>query len=136
MLRVIFFCLLASPAFLAHPAAADGGFVPVQDKAAFLDRMKGRALHLPLYGVRLSVLSDGRISGEALGSEVTGTWAWRDGFFCRDMVWRGRAIPHNCQLVEAQGQQLRFTSDRGAGRSAKFRLVPGGMGKLAKAGQD
>ena len=106
---------------LPIPAAADG-FVSVRDPSAFVALTEGRILRLPAFGIRLQVTPDGRITGEALGAKVTGIWHWRDGFFCRDMAWRGRPIPFNCQLVEANGDQLRFTSDKGVGASAKFRL--------------
>jgi len=39
------------------------------------------------------------------------------------MDWDGTAIKYNCQLVELRGSdEMRFTVDRGAGRSARFRL--------------
>ena len=76
-----------------------------------------------LFGISLQVQPDGQIKGRAMGWDVTGTWDWKDGYFCREMDWSGYAIPMNCQLVEAKGnQQIRFTVDRGAGDSASFNL--------------
>ena len=66
---------------------------------------------------------DGRIDGSAVGWDITGTWQWQDGYFCREMAWGGDPIPYNCQLVEVEGDdRIRFTVDRGAGRSAAFSL--------------
>ena len=120
MLRFALLLSLALPS-LPHAAMADT-FTLVREQSAFVALIEGRDLRLSTFGIRLNVTPDGRIAGEALGSTVTGTWKWRDGFFCRDMAWRGRPIPFNCQLVEARGDQLRFTSDKGQGQSARFRL--------------
>jgi len=107
---------------LPFPALAND-FVPVRDKGEFLSLVQDRELRLSLYGLTLNVLPDGRIEGEALGSPVTGTWTWNDGYFCREMGWNGRDIAYNCQLVEAQdASALRFTVDQGKGQSAVFRL--------------
>lgn len=115
----IVLCLLAAGAATAETE----GFHPVQDRESFVDLVDGRELRLGLFGIRLRVTGDGRIDGNALAAPVTGTWDWRDGYFCRVMDWSGREIPHNCQLVEARdGRELRFTVDRGAGDSATFRL--------------
>ncbi|MGR3434932.1 MAG: dihydrodipicolinate reductase [Shimia sp.] len=94
----------------------------VTDRAAFLGTVQGKTLNIGLYGLRLVVTPDGAITGRAAGRDVTGQWNWQDGFFCRSMAWGQRAIPYNCQLVQASGNRLRFTSDRGAGDAATFTL--------------
>jgi hypothetical protein len=68
------------------------------------------------------VLPNGEIAGTAVGWELSGTWDWKDGLFCREMDWSGMPIDYNCQLVETNGEELRFTSDAGKGNSADFRL--------------
>lgn len=104
------------------PASADG-FSPVREKSRFLSLIEGRELRLRLFNIRLSLSPDGGIKGSALGWGVTGTWNWKDGYFCRELDWSGTEIPFNCQLVEARGdRELRFTVDRGKGDSAAFRL--------------
>lgn len=112
----------AAIAFLAGPAAAET-FVPVYDQNTFTQLVQGKELRNRLYGVRLNVLENGQIAGSAIGWEIEGTWAWQDGYFCRELSWGGDPIPYNCQLVEVRdGDELRFTVDRGAGDSASFRL--------------
>jgi hypothetical protein len=107
---------------VVHPAAADG-FQPVTEKTRFLDLIQNRELRIGLYDLSLNVLPDGRIDGSALGWKITGQWAWKDGYFCREMDWSGTPISYNCQLVEAEGaEKLRFTVDQGKGDSATFRL--------------
>jgi hypothetical protein len=109
-------------AIVATPAAAEG-FEPIRDRETFVELVQGRELSLPLFRIRLEVLPDGRIEGEALGWGVKGRWSWDQGYFCRDMDWSGMPIEYNCQLVEAKGSdQVRFTVDKGDGRSASFSL--------------
>jgi len=97
-------------------------FERVSDLSAFNDVMSGKELRIGLYGLALSVTPDGQISGRAAGYDVTGSWDWQNGFFCRQMDWSGTEIPYNCQLVEVSGGQIRFTTDQGAGDDAVFNL--------------
>lgn len=114
--------LAVSLAFLsalaAQPAMAD--FARVEDRSQFLSLVDGR--DLTRFGVSLQVTESGGITGRAFGRDVTGDWSWRDGFFCRDMAWGDREIGYNCQTVARDGATLRFTSDRGSGRSADLQL--------------
>ena len=104
------------------PALADG-FEPIKDEDTFLSLVTDKELRIFLYGLRLRVLEGGTIEGSAVGSEITGSWTWQDGYFCREMAWGDREIEYNCQLVEARGDdRMRFTVDQGAGDSATFRL--------------
>lgn len=107
---------------LMGTSALAEGFQPVQDKDTFLSLVDGRELRLGLPRVILRVLPDGTIRGTAMGWDVTGKWSWDNGFFCRELDWSGYPIPANCQLVEQRPSELRFTSNRGAGQSAAFRL--------------
>ncbi|MDR9481999.1 MAG: dihydrodipicolinate reductase [Salibaculum sp.] len=113
--------------FLALVLGVSGGgvaaFERVEDRDRFLDLVADKELRLGLFGVSLRVGAQGGIAGTAAGWDVTGTWAWRDGYFCREMDWSGTPIPYNCQLVEQRGgERIRFTVDQGNGRQATFRL--------------
>ena len=115
------FALAGLLALLAAPALAD--YTKVTDRGEFLELLQGKQLRLGLFGVSLNVVPDGTIEGRASGWDVTGTWSWQDGYFCREMDWSGTEIPYNCQLVEADGSdRMRFTVDRGAGDAATFNL--------------
>jgi hypothetical protein len=121
--RVMFkTCAIAAISlFSAIPAHAD--FVPVNDREVFLGLIEGRELRLGVFQIALKITPDGQINGSALGWGVTGTWAWEDGYFCREIDWSGKPIPYNCQLVEAQGtDRVRFTVDKGEGDEATFNL--------------
>ena len=106
----------------AGSAAAAQDYQPVKDRDTFLQLLGDKNLSNRLYGVNLNVAPDGTITGTGAGWDVTGTWWWQDGFFCREMTWGGDPIPYNCQLVESNGPDMRFTTDQGAGDSASFRL--------------
>ena len=118
------FTAAALAALLALPtAAAATPFTPVTDESQFRQLVQDRDLKYGLFGVTLRVLQNGAISGNAVGSEVSGSWVWRDGYFCRSLNWGGDDLGYNCQLVEVSPQaQLRFTVDQGRGESATFRL--------------
>ena len=103
------------------PIAAQA-FERVSERNTFLSLISGKSLSNRLLGVTLQVFPDGDISGRALGWDITGAWTWENGYFCRNMAWGDDPIPYNCQLVEAQGNEMRFTSDQGTGDTASFKL--------------
>ena len=107
-------CLLFASSLSAEPAR-------ISDETQFRALIEGRVLQRPL--VRLKVLADGQIAGTGAGWDVRGTWTWTDGYFCRDLFWGEDSLGYNCQAVTFDGERVHFTSDRGAGDSAGFRLV-------------
>lgn len=104
---------------LAFPAHADG-FAKVADRGKFVSLIDGR--ELTRMGIKLRVTPDGQIKGRAMGYDVTGSWSWNGGYFCRDLYWGGDDLGANCQEVKVRGDRLRFTSDKGTGDSAELRL--------------
>ncbi len=116
----MFRLVIALAALSALPAHAND-FAKVTDKSEFLKLVDGRDLRIGLYNLTLQLGKDGTIQGSALGWDITGSWDWKDGYFCREMDWSGMAIDYNCQLVEARGaEKLRFTVDKGTGNSESF----------------
>ena len=105
-------------AALATPAVAD--FAKISNESQFVEVVTGKTLTRPL--VRLQVTSSGEISGNGASWPVTGNWSWQNGYFCRDLDWGGMDLGYNCQEVRVNDNRIRFTSDRGAGQSAVFRL--------------
>lgn len=117
------FARLLAILFIATSAQAASAFNVVDERDAFVGLVEGKELRIGILGIRLSVLPDGTIEGVGQGYPITGTWAWQEGYFCREMDWGGTVIPYNCQLVEAHGpSRMRFTVDQGAGNSATFNL--------------
>lgn len=116
-MRLLGFAVLA--ALVALPAQAD--LVKVEDQDDFVSLVTGKTLKRPL--VELTVTPDGQIAGMGMRWAVEGSWTWQDGYFCRDLFWGGDPLGYNCQEVQSDGSgRIKFTSDRGAGDSAMFRL--------------
>jgi hypothetical protein len=111
--------LLAALCLVPLPALADG-YDRVTDRAAFVGLVEGRTL--TSLGVSLTVSGAGTIGGRAFGRDVTGAWTWNDGYFCRTLQAGDRSFARNCQQVEARGDRLRFTADRGQGDVADLRI--------------
>lgn len=112
--------LLIAAAVAAAMPAAVMAFERVKDRGTFVGLVSGRAL--TSMAVSLRVTPEGGITGRAFGQDVTGSWTWRDGLFCREMKTRARGLPTNCQVVERQGDTLRFIADAGTGATADLRL--------------
>jgi hypothetical protein len=92
----------------------------VQDRSQFVELVSGKTLTRPL--IKLEVRPDGKITGKGARWAVTGSWTWRDGYFCRDLFWGGDALGYNCQEVRFENGRVKFTSDKGSGDSAEFRV--------------
>lgn len=116
MLKAIAIAALAAAPL---PVFADG-FAPVKEKAEFVRLIQDKKL--TRFGISLRVSETGAINGSAFGSDVTGSWSWKDGLFCRDLAYGSTDLGWNCQAVQRNGDTLRFTSDAGKGDSADLRL--------------
>jgi hypothetical protein len=122
MSHVIKSAVVALSLVATGTAATAQSYEPVTDRDTFLQLLGDKNLSNRLYGVNLKVSPDGSIAGTGAGWDITGTWSWESGYFCREMDWGGDPIAYNCQLVESNGPDMRFTTDQGAGESASFRL--------------
>lgn len=111
-----------SLALLANVPATAMAFERISERDQFVDTVSGKDLRIGLYALTLNVRDDGTITGRAAGWDITGTWSWDDGYFCRDIDWSGTDIGYNCQLVEVEGNRIRFTVDQGAGDDAVLRI--------------
>ena len=70
----------------------------------FVNAVAGHILEIPLLRIQLRVSDTGEIAGKGFGRDVTGTWEWADGFFCRSMTWGERELEYNCQQVAKIGR--------------------------------
>ncbi len=115
-MRLIVLAVLTS---LASPAMAED-FTRIADRGAFVNLVGGKSL--TSLGVSLKVSASGTISGRAFGSNVSGSWTWSGGYFCRTLQAGGRVFARNCQLVQTRGNRLRFIADKGTGQTADLRI--------------
>jgi hypothetical protein len=110
-----FMALMASTEFAGAEA-----FNVVASRDSFVSLVQGRELRR--FGIRLTVSPDGAITGRAFGTQVTGRWDWNNGYFCRDLFYGDENLGFNCQLVQVNGETLRFTTDQGQGIYADLTL--------------
>ncbi len=107
-------------ALFAFAASGASAFETVREESKFVSLLEGK--QLTRLGIRLAVSPTGEIQGRAFGKPVTGQWAWRDGYFCRDLSFGDDPLEPNCQMVKVRGQTMRFISDRGEGIWADLRI--------------
>lgn len=110
---------MALSAYLSA-GAAQAEFAKINDENQFRTIVSGKTLTRPF--IELEVTSSGTIRGRGARWDVTGSWVWQDGYFCRDLFWGGDDLGYNCQEVAVKDGRIRFTSDKGRGASADFRL--------------
>ena len=128
MLRKTLGLALAAALWTSAPQPAQAQqFQTISNQSEFLGLVNGKILTVksPFYlrnSIRLTVRRNGDIQGKALRFDLTGSWSWQGGYFCRQMDWEGTEIPFNCQQVQYDGDRVRFVSDRGAGDKADFAL--------------
>lgn len=115
-MRFIVFLTLAA---LSQPALADD-YVRVTERAVFVALVSGKSL--TSLGVSLNVSPSGSISGRPFGRDVTGSWSWNNGYFCRTMQAGDRKFSRNCQEVQKKSGRVRFIADKGAGATADLRI--------------
>ena len=112
--------LTSLAALFALTTAAFAEFQKVETQSDFVSAVNGKTLTRPL--VKLTVSPNGGISGTGAVWDVSGSWTWQNGYFCRSLEWGGDDLGYNCQQVEVGGSKIRFTADKGGGQSADFTL--------------
>jgi hypothetical protein len=105
---------------ISTDVAGAEAFNVVPSRDTFVSLVQGRELRR--FGIRLTVTPDGAIRGRAFGTDVTGQWDWNNGYFCRDLFFGEEDLGFNCQLVQINGETLRFTTDQGQGIYADLTL--------------
>jgi hypothetical protein len=118
-MRILPLAVLAVLATLASPAVA-GDYTRVTDRGVFVNLVSGKSL--TSLGVSLTVSPSGNISGRAFGSDVIGAWTWNNGYFCRTLKAGSKVFTRNCQVVQTNGNRIRFIADKGAGDTADLRV--------------
>lgn len=104
----------------AAASAASAEMTKVNSQKDFVCLVAGKKLTRPF--VKIEVAQDGNITGKGVTWEITGDWTWKDGYFCRNLFWGGDTLGYNCQEIKVKDGLVRFTSDRGEGDSAEFKM--------------
>ncbi|MGG7644717.1 dihydrodipicolinate reductase [Rhodovulum sp. YNF3179] len=112
--------LFAAALAAALPTVAAAELQRVTSKSEFLSIVEGRTLSALF--VNLRVTPEGGIDGSAFGRDVTGRWAWQGNYFCREMQAGDRSFENDCQIVQTDGQRIRFIGERGQGDMANLNL--------------
>lgn len=58
---------------------------------------------------------DGKIMGNFEGRILSGTWEWKDGFFCRTSTLGELDLGSDCILIEVTDHKMRLTLEKGTG---------------------
>ena len=103
-------CLVVFPTM----SAADS-FKRIRKAADFSNQVVGRNLVFE-HGTAI-IHKNGKTSGKLKrDGKYYGSWVWQNGFYCRNLVIKGKETGTNCQKVEISGKQLRLTRDKGEGQ--------------------
>lgn len=110
--------------FLALPACVDAE-LPVTEgriatREAFVNTAAGRTVANA--DTSVTITRDGRITGITHGNTISGTWEWRDGFWCRTIT-QPVVTDEDCQVWIVEGNRLTVIRDRGTGDTLAFEIV-------------
>ncbi|WP_425043238.1 hypothetical protein [Primorskyibacter sp. S87] len=107
--------ILAS-AFLATAALAD--FKQVKSEDALRATLVGKKAY-DKHGNWFRWNADGSMSGKLKsGKSFAGAWKWSGKYLCRNVAVGGEELGTDCQKIEVDGNQVRYTRKKGKGESA------------------
>ena len=109
------------PATAAAPVSTAPA-VPIATRAA-AEPYLGRTLQAGNGSIVIS--ADGTFAGQFGPNAVAGVWEFRDGFWCRTLTAgppAAMAMRSDCQVWEVAGQEVRFTTQEGAGNTTSYVL--------------
>jgi len=72
--------------------------------------------------MRFVISADHRIDGLVGGERLSGTWAWRDGYFCRSARADDVDLGRDCEIIEVSGELMRYRRDKGKGAAHVVRM--------------
>lgn len=103
--------------FLATIVSAE----EIQNKEKFMNLIVGKKL---VQGdTWVTIHKDGTVEGKGpKGGSISGSWEWKDRYYCRDIVIVGEVMPHDCQVVSVEGNSVTFTHKDGAGVSVRWNI--------------
>ncbi|MDA4848399.1 hypothetical protein [Hoeflea poritis] len=113
----LFALMIAAHLIGVTPALAER----IASKQAFVEKIGGKKLtERNRHGAKprgwMTIEANGRISGQTpnLGI-ISGTWQWKDRFYCRNLIVDAVAVPPDCLTVSVNGNEAIFTRHQGNG---------------------
>ncbi len=93
----------------------------IENKAKFMNLIVDKKL---VQGETwVTIHKDGTVEGKGpKGGSISGTWEWKDRYYCRRIVIVGEVMPHDCQLVSIADDTVTFTHKDGAGVSVRWTI--------------
>ncbi len=103
--------------FLAASVSAE----EIESKTKFTDLIVGKKL---VQGETWVIIhKDGTVEGKGPnGGSISGTWEWKNRYYCREIVIVGEVTPHDCQVVSIEDNTVTFTHKDGAGASVRWTI--------------
>lgn len=107
-------------ALAATPALA--GFKRIASEDQLRAELVGKKLH-DENGNWFRWNANGSMSGKLKsGDKFSGAWNWQKGFVCRVAKVGNRDLGQDCQVIERDGNKVRFTRKQGKGESGVLTL--------------
>ena len=66
---------------------------------------------------------NGTITGEVGGKKLTGKWAWKGKYYCRNARLGGQKLPFDCQVQIISGDEVTIIRNKGKGERITYRIV-------------
>jgi hypothetical protein len=116
-MKNVFFAaaLVAGAVIVGGPLAAE--FSRVKSEEQFRTNLVGKKYH-DKYGNWFRWNADGTMSGKLKSKKkFSGAWVWSKKFVCRNVRIAGEELGTDCQIIEVDGNSVRFTRKKGKGDS-------------------
>lgn len=118
MPKALFSISLALTLFTTGALAQD--FTRIDSELEFRELALEKTLYLG--DTQVTVHDGGAMTVIFKGKEITGTWQWEDGYFCR--ILKSYSTKADCQLWEHDGTDFRIARDKGNGEAFVYTLQP------------
>lgn len=76
-------------------------------------------------GTTVVLSRDGRLHGRVGEAVLEGRWHWENGLFCRTATFDGVALDLDREIIERQGNLMRYTRDAGRGPASVVQVTQG-----------
>lgn len=108
---------------MIQPASIADQNTRIETEREFREKAVGKKLVYKKGEV--TVHDDGTLTGIHAGKKLSGSWSWKDEYYCRTGKVGKKDIGHDCQVVEQSGNNLIFIRKKGKGKkSTPYQIEP------------